>query len=290
MSIVTQCPSCGTKFRVTPPQLQAQHGMVRCGRCAQVFDGFKTLATLPETTQPDALPPDTPSMEAPPASPPAVEVTLPELVHEDAQPPTEEAPHLPPPAVVAEPVRADVPSVASEPPPFMQSDFDAPVPRRRSSGWTFGVVLMLAGLTAQGAYFYRSDLAAGLPEARPYLNKMCEFLQCTVPLPQRPELINIVGSELRSDPANPGRITVTASLRSQATTVVGYPAFDVGLTDNNERMLARRIFLPAEYLSAGKDPRTGIAPNAEADIRVDLETGDLGATGFRLYLIAAPAR
>ena len=34
---------------MTPPQLQAQHGMVRCGRCANVFDGFKTLATLEET-------------------------------------------------------------------------------------------------------------------------------------------------------------------------------------------------------------------------------------------------
>ena len=45
MSMVTQCPACGTSFRVTPPQLQAQHGMVRCGRCAQVFDGFETLAT-----------------------------------------------------------------------------------------------------------------------------------------------------------------------------------------------------------------------------------------------------
>src|SRR3982074_1525657 len=56
MSIITQCPSCGTTFRVTPPQLQAQHGMVRCGRCAQIFDGFKTLATLPDTTPPEAAP------------------------------------------------------------------------------------------------------------------------------------------------------------------------------------------------------------------------------------------
>ena len=50
MSIITKCPSCGTTFRVTPPQLQAQHGMVRCGRCANVFDGFKTLATLSDVT------------------------------------------------------------------------------------------------------------------------------------------------------------------------------------------------------------------------------------------------
>jgi len=33
-----------------------------------------------------------------------------------------------------------------------------------------------------------------------------------------------------------------------------------------------------------------IATNAEVTIRLDLDTGDLGAAGFRLDLIAAPAR
>lgn len=48
MSMVTRCPSCNTMFRVTPQQLQAQQGKVRCGRCMMVFDGFKGLATLPD--------------------------------------------------------------------------------------------------------------------------------------------------------------------------------------------------------------------------------------------------
>src|SRR4051812_18577163 len=79
MSIVTRCPGCGTTFRVTPVQLQAQHGMVRCGRCAQVFDGFKTLSTLPEPaleTPPQALqsPPETlaPSAAPMPPAPPVL--------------------------------------------------------------------------------------------------------------------------------------------------------------------------------------------------------------------------
>ena len=48
MAIVTRCPACNTVFRVAPPQLQARNGMVRCGRCMTVFDGFKTLSTAPE--------------------------------------------------------------------------------------------------------------------------------------------------------------------------------------------------------------------------------------------------
>ena len=55
MSMTTQCPSCSTTFRVTPQQLQSQQGMVRCGRCATVFDGFKALATMPEEVRPEPL-------------------------------------------------------------------------------------------------------------------------------------------------------------------------------------------------------------------------------------------
>src|SRR5258706_11639308 len=97
MSIATQCPSCGTTFRVTPPQLQAQHGMVRCGRCAQVFDGFKTLTTLPEAPAANAEPqsvardhePLTPAPVVTPAPTTAAIVTPPSSVQ--AAPAVDEA-------------------------------------------------------------------------------------------------------------------------------------------------------------------------------------------------------
>lgn len=40
----TRCPHCRTVFRVTPQQLQASSGQVRCGRCQGVFDAFATLS------------------------------------------------------------------------------------------------------------------------------------------------------------------------------------------------------------------------------------------------------
>jgi predicted Zn finger-like uncharacterized protein len=48
MALVTRCPNCGTAFRVTPFHLQAHAGDVRCGRCAKIFNGFSTLATMQE--------------------------------------------------------------------------------------------------------------------------------------------------------------------------------------------------------------------------------------------------
>ena len=46
MALVTRCPNCATTFRVTPLHLQAHGGDVRCGQCAQVFNGFATLMTI----------------------------------------------------------------------------------------------------------------------------------------------------------------------------------------------------------------------------------------------------
>ena len=43
MSLTTRCPNCGTAFRVQPAQLSARGGKVRCGRCANVFDGVAAL-------------------------------------------------------------------------------------------------------------------------------------------------------------------------------------------------------------------------------------------------------
>ena len=45
MTAVTQCPQCGTRFRVVPDQLKISNGWVRCGKCAEVFNAQGALAT-----------------------------------------------------------------------------------------------------------------------------------------------------------------------------------------------------------------------------------------------------
>lgn len=59
MALATQCPHCGTLFRVAADQLKLRGGIVRCGACQQVFDGNAGLVDL------NALP------SSPPPSPTA---------------------------------------------------------------------------------------------------------------------------------------------------------------------------------------------------------------------------
>lgn len=51
MAMVTTCPACHTRFRVTPEQMEAHGGDVRCGRCAKVFDARVYLEREPEELQ-----------------------------------------------------------------------------------------------------------------------------------------------------------------------------------------------------------------------------------------------
>jgi len=321
MSMVTRCPGCATTFRVTPAQLQAQNGMVRCGRCATVFDGFKSLATLTEaglrteSSAPRAssggssLPPPEPApaagnldAQAPVARPlieqsPAQAQIAVEQSYEFAASEPQPSPATELPA--AAPVVQAAPSAAEEDssavraqPPLVQGTLPEEArPRRRGAVWGGGAFLLLLALAAQAAYLYRSEIAANVPEARPYLNRLCASLRCTVALPQRPRSINIEASDMQAiDPANPGLIALTATLRNHATIALGYPALDVVLTNTREHTVARRIFMPPEYLDAGTDARAGIPPNAEVTLKLNIDSGDLGAAGFRLDLLPAPAR
>ena len=88
MALATQCPHCGTTFRVASDQLKLRGGIVRCGSCQEIFDGSASLVDL------DAPPVQAPAEPAPPA---------PSLVPEPAAAPAPE-------------VQAEAPVVAASPP------------------------------------------------------------------------------------------------------------------------------------------------------------------------------
>lgn len=316
-SLTTRCVHCRTVFRVTTAQLQTHGGQVRCGRCMQTFNALAALAPevapAEESPAPVALPEASaavPAEPVPPASPVSLEeVVTPPPANESVVEPLQEL--LPdPPSTVAD-VDAEVttdavsaetaaaPDVDPLQPvetvdadnPFVQApDEEQPAPPRRRLFAAASALLVLA-LLAQAVFFYRGEIAARHPLVRQWLASACAEAGCTVTLPQRPQSILIEASDLQvADPTNPNRIQLTATLRNHAGHDVGYPALDLVLTNVNDHTLARRIFLPEEYLGTGRDIRAGITANAEVTVRLALETGNLGAAGFRLAVLPASSR
>ena len=47
--MVTQCPACGTRFRITGSQLDRADGKVRCGACLEIFLARDSLSAEDET-------------------------------------------------------------------------------------------------------------------------------------------------------------------------------------------------------------------------------------------------
>jgi len=66
MALATQCPHCGTMFRVAADQLKLRGGIVRCGACQGVFDGNAALVDLAAALPPSAPPSPPPAPAAPP--------------------------------------------------------------------------------------------------------------------------------------------------------------------------------------------------------------------------------
>ena len=307
MSMVTRCPTCATTFRVTPQQLQARQGQVRCGRCTAVFDGFAALATLPDQ-QPEE---------------PAAKVTPARVMGDEGASPTAPESSASPPIVAETPATGDravsgaapgvsswretaaagSPAAGNQAVPAAEpahlpgldaaaNELEEPLhekgPVHSSRAWGVAAACMLFLLAAQAVYAYRADLVANLPGLKPVFARLCDIAGCRVPLPQRPHLVVIEASDLQvDDPLRPGVIQLTATLRNHAGFEVGYPALDLVLTNTKQHALARRIFLPAEYLERHAGATTGLAAHAEVTIRLLLDTGDLGASGFRLTLLPA---
>ena len=252
MNLTTRCPNCGTAFRVQPTQLSARGGKVRCGKCTHVFDGVAALIAEGEQA---------------------------------AQAETEPSPQLALFAASRKSPVAGAGEAANEDAPVADFLEEAPPPGRPLA-WAFGAVLALVALAAQSAHYFRTEIAALVPETRPFLVTACATLKCDLKLPRRPKLMAIESSDLQADGRRDNLIVLNAVLRNQAQFAQEYPALELTLTDERDEAVARRVLMPADYFAGlpAEQIARGISAGADAPLRVYFDTGGLRAIGYRMYL------
>jgi predicted Zn finger-like uncharacterized protein len=285
--LITTCTHCVARFKVTPQQLNAKQGQVRCGKCGKVFSGFEALERFPDddtgarllAAREAAERPGEPQLESIEV-PPHVE-DLPEVETLDAPP------HVPAPAYV------EPPSTPSTSPPASRRTARAPTieyeetdppPRRVSRAWSFGVVLLALVLGAELAYAYRGPIAQRYPVLRPWLESVCAQAGCTVPWMRDDRLLKLEDSELLEVPGRPSEIALGARIRNLATAAQEYPHLELTLTDLTGQAAARRVLRPIDYVGRALAPGEVLAPGAEVAIQLRLETPRLKATGYELLL------
>ncbi|HYD95634.1 MAG TPA: DUF3426 domain-containing protein [Noviherbaspirillum sp.] len=146
-----------------------------------------------------------------------------------------------------------------------------------------GSVVLLFALLAQAAYVFRDQIAAWYPDTKPALAAACARLGCQVGLPAQIDAVSIESSELQTVAADSSTFALAVLLRNHGATEQAWPAIELTLNDSAEKPLARRVFLPREYLPA-PDAKPGFPAGSEQPVKLFFELAQLKASGYRVYL------
>jgi predicted Zn finger-like uncharacterized protein len=198
----------------------------------------------------------------------------------------------PPPAA---PPRNAAPSSPSSParPPAGAADYPSPGwarrkfrSRRRIKGWVWAVLslFLLLALLGQASYFLRDTLISQAPQTRPWFEKVCATLGCTLSLPKNAQLIQIIGSDLQAETTGKGHLKLKLTLGNRAPYAQAWPVIVLTLTDRKDRPQARRSFAPGAYLADAHLLEAGIPAQSEYPLTLRLDVRDLTLAGYRLQV------
>jgi len=158
-------------------------------------------------------------------------------------------------------------------------------PVRRRGAWIAAIAALTLVLALQALWWFASPVALALPGTRPALESACGLLGCEVALPRLPEQLAIEGSDLQLlDVARPQEVLLTAQVRNRAAVAQQLPSIELTLTNTANQVVGRRVLRPSDYLDPAQRGQRSIGGNEEIAIRLYLNTGDVRAAGYRLYL------
>lgn len=308
--MLTTCPECRSKFRLSREQLEAKHGLVRCGYCRAVFNAYDTL--LPEfEPPPEPLPsepdgPPVPAWSEPEPEPELEQIEIGIPAGYNDGPLTIPAPdadrasdteagddafvlHMSARDEAGGPDSHEAdfsPEATDDPEAVLLSELPTRSqiePESRFGFLSLSLVFLLTlALLAQGAYFLRGWLLEQAPQLRPAFETVCAPLGCTIPLSADLDAIRVESSSLETDPEQASRATLRVSFSNRSQIVQQWPHFVLKLTDWKGETLAQRVFLPSAYLAKGGIAPAGMAPGDEYEFRFELDLSGLGAAGYEV--------
>jgi len=245
--LYTQCRGCGEIFTLDCDTLTAAYGRVRCSVCGTVFNALDTLTdTLTESDLPLHEAGNTPPLLRHPDDTGTDAETN---VQPERKPLTG---NEPPPDTT--PVTGDLlEPLADEPDVLAVEPLEIPAPSRAgphwSRLWSGGSLVLAAALAWQGANGLRSGRLPA-PETD-WGRWLCQKLSC--PGPNTPLLdlsrIATISSSIRPHPGYDNALIVSTTFMNTDSRPLPFPALEVSLSNLDGRTVAKRRFLPSEYLS-----------------------------------------
>ncbi len=270
------CTHCDTAYEMAPPLLRKADYRVACSACHQVFRVVETEEGAEKTAVSDeeetALDAEMDQLLA------EMEETLAGL--ETIEPPRSGAGRGLP-AALDTGVPPEMAALrATEVPPELLMEPDE-TPRRFSwGGFTLALLLALA-LAVQLAW-RKPEWWIDRPAVRDLVARWCLSLGCT--LPKRPAEPTYRVLDGRLEPTGPGRYRLRLLLKNEGGTRRPPPALQLTLSDERQRLLARRTFDPPTYLP-GPIGTQGLAAGETLELELELAVPSERVSGYEIDLI-----
>ena len=274
-ALLTRCPACHTTFSVTNAHMSARNGLVRCGRCATVFQAKHQLIE-PSATNGKRQPKVTARARADQTGKrSANKVTRVAKQHE---PRTSAATFEEEVSDTISPEEFVTPAVA-------RIFLGTRQPRMRLLLWGLAALLLVVTLLGQSLYFYASELARQ-PRLGPWVVAACHQLGCVVRPRQDVTLIDLLRTNVAPHPERSDALRIRASMVNRAGFAQPYPLMELTLTTSNREIVARRTFLPQQYLARAALAELNMAPHVVVDSVLDITKPNSKFAGFEIRLVA----
>ena len=237
----TTCSQCQSRFRLTEKQLRQAYGKVRCGECGCVFNALHNLRNYD-----GELPPD--YAAGPEDDDTAINETRPirELEPDSG---TDDLREL-----------------------SLHEAMYGSERRRGVSvgplGWFIGILLLLTLGIAQAVYYQRYALIEN-PRYQQQVINLCRLLPCAETAFASTEQLRLLERNVFTHPVAGDALMVTGSFTNQAPFAQKLPDMLISLFDVRGKLIANRLFTPAEYLLDDRN-RSIIEPEAVLQFRLEI--------------------
>jgi len=242
----TQCSTCLTIYQINADIVAKSRGKVRCAQCSTIFDSLRTLSEQPPDELDGQLQPHT------------VEVTPPQLQIAVKRPSSPQAnlftssklsPHF---SITPEFVT----------PPKSQQKF-------RPWMWITTNIILLLGFAGQFAYAKREWLLSN-HQTRLWMDQICHFFQCQLPLSKDLAYMHLLSRDIRPHPSVSDALIISATLHNAAPFTQVFPEIEVTLSDLDDKILGKRRFRSADYISDPNLRENGMAPNVSVALSLEI--------------------
>jgi len=264
----TRCPDCHAIYPLRASWLAQDRGKVECGRCGKIYNALKHL--FDDWPEPDEVPIS------------AAEQNQPfHLSHRFTNEPD---------AATQNNGYQGAVVVADEENPT--DDQPQPDPNQlnllpaKSYHWVWNALLIaLIPLTlANFSWHYRQPLLE-IPTIRTTAEGLGLVEMQQSKARQNPELFQLLSRDLHAHPSRADALILSLTMVNRADYRQDFPQIELSLLDTNNRVLARKILQPDEYLTDGSDSSHGLAPDALLPVVIEFLDPGIASRGFEIRFL-----